>query len=238
VEVLRADSIYMRFGDRTVLSSATLRAQASKVTALLGRNGQGKSTLLRIACGVLTPTNGCVHFLGQPLLHPRLDRLARQGLFLLADRDLLIATVALDRQLQWIAQRFHRPFVTDALALVGLTDRATRPIHQLSGGERRRAELAAAWLRGPVCLLADEPYRGVAPLDAEILSQAFRAMASEGCAVVLTGHEVPTILDVADHVVWCTYGTTYELGSPAVARTHESFYREYLATSTSSTDNR
>jgi hypothetical protein len=62
-------------------------------------------------------------------------------------------------------------------------------------------------------------------------------MASEGCAVVLTGHEVPTILDVADHVVWCTHGTTYELGPPAAARTHESFYREYLATSHSATSN-
>jgi ABC-type branched-subunit amino acid transport system ATPase component len=123
---------------------------------------------------------------------------------------------------------FNRPFVAEAMALVRLTDRITHAVHQLSGGERRRAEVAAAWLRGPVCLLADEPYRGVAPLDAEILSAAFRSMAATGCAVVLTGHEVPTILDTVDRVVWCTSGTTYELGTPAAARMHEPFYREYL----------
>jgi ABC-type multidrug transport system ATPase subunit len=106
MEVLRADSIHVRFGDRTVLSSATLRAETGMVTALLGRNGQGKSTLFRVASGLLAPTNGYVHFLGQPLLHPRVDQLARMGLFLLADRDLFIPSITLERQLSWIAHRF------------------------------------------------------------------------------------------------------------------------------------
>jgi lipopolysaccharide export system ATP-binding protein len=98
----------------------------------------------------------------------------------------------------------------------------------LSGGERRRAELAAALVRRPTCLVADEPFRGIAPLDAELLTAAYRALAVDGCAVVVTGHEAPTLFDAADRVVWCTDGTTYELGSPEAARRSERFCSEYL----------
>ncbi|MGH7649847.1 MAG: ABC transporter ATP-binding protein [Gemmatimonadaceae bacterium] len=98
----------------------------------------------------------------------------------------------------------------------------------MSGGERRRAELAAVWVRRPLCLLADEPFRGIAPKDAEELTASFSQLAGDGVAVVLTGHEVPTLLHAADHISWCTSGTTYELGPPAAATRHNGFQAEYL----------
>ena len=76
-------------------------------------------------------------------------------------------------------------------------------------------------------MLADEPFRGIAPIDHDILSEIFRSMAAAGCAVVVTGHEVQSLLALADHITWCTSGTTYELGTPAQALTHEAFLREY-----------
>jgi ABC-type branched-subunit amino acid transport system ATPase component len=88
--------------------------------------------------------------------------------------------------------------------------------------------LAAVLVRRPTCLLADEPYRGLAPHDAEVLTAALRALTAAGVAVVVTGDEVPTLLEAADHITWCTSGTTYELGPPAVAVQHEAFRREYL----------
>lgn len=87
---------------------------------------------------------------------------------------------------------------------------------------RRRAERV---------LLADEPLRGISPIDQERILDAFRALASTGCAVVVTGHDVEALLEGADHVTWCTSGTTYELGAPARARAHEAFSREYLGRS-------
>jgi ABC-type lipopolysaccharide export system ATPase subunit len=111
---------------------------------------------------------------------------------------------------------------------VGLGSRLdTRP-GNLSGGERRRAEFAAVLVRRPTCLLADEPFRGIAPKDAEDMTHLLRSCAADGMAVVVTGHEVPTLLASADHVTWCTAGTTYELGPPATATQHESFRRDYL----------
>lgn len=77
-------------------------------------------------------------------------------------------------------------------------------------------------------LVADEPYRGIAPADHDELTHLFRAMAAEGCAVVVTGHEVPSLLGAVDHVTWCTNGTTYELGPPTQACEHDAFRRGYL----------
>jgi ABC-type branched-chain amino acid transport systems, ATPase component len=94
----------------------------------------------------------------------------------------------------------------------------------------RRAELAAVLVRRPLCLLADEPFRGIAPRDAEELTSVFVEIAKSGVAVVVTGHEVPTLHAMADHVSWCTSGTTYELGPPALATVHEAFRDEYLGT--------
>ena len=99
---------------------------------------------------------------------------------------------------------------------------------ELSGGERRRVEIATALIRAPRCLLADEPFAGIDPADAEVLAQTLRSLAREGCAIVVTGHEVRQLLDVADDIVWMAGGSTHGMGTPQKAMQHEQFRREYL----------
>lgn len=132
------------------------------------------------------------------------------------------------RHLEIVQRRFGAGSIDDVASITCIADRLDQRPRELSGGELRRAEFAVALLRAPECLLADEPYRGVAPHDAETLSHTFRRLASAGCTVVVTGHEVPTLLDAADHIVWCTAGTTYDLGTPADACADWRFQREYL----------
>ena len=226
--LLVADCIGKRYGDRAVLSAATLRAVPGQLRAMVGRNGAGKSTLLKIAAGVIAPDTGTVHFEGEARLSVSLAWLARRGVFLLPDHDLLSAAFGVRAQLAMIARRFPGGDVEQALEMTGVAGVADRRPHLLSGGERRRAELAAVLVRRPRCLLADEPFRGIAPRDAEVVGAMMRRVVDDGCAVVATGHEVDTLLSIADHVTWCTAGTTYELGPPATARREERFRREYL----------
>lgn len=226
--ILRVDCVAKSFGNKRVLSSATLRAVRGEVRVLLGRNGAGKSTLLKIGAGQIAPDSGSVTFAGEPYLSARLSRLARRGLFYLPDHDLLSTAFTVRRQLEMIRRQFDGEDPMAAADRMGVSAHIDRRPPALSGGELRRAELAAVFVRRPNCLLADEPYRGVAPKDAEALTRAFVALAETGVAVVITGHEVPTLLDAAHHVTWCTSGTTYELGAPAIAKTNESFRREYL----------
>ena len=159
---------------------------------------------------------------------PRLAHLAREGLAFVPDHDLLSNAFSV-RQLLGFVRRPDDPEgierVADRLTITSLLD--ARP-SELSSGERRRAEVAFAMLRRPVCLLADEPLRNISPMDAEALLQVLAEMARDGCAVVITGHEVPALLAAVDHVTWCTSGTTYEMGPPFMARTDERFMRDYL----------
>jgi ABC-type multidrug transport system ATPase subunit len=229
--ILTADCVGKSFRGRQVLTSATLRAVPGELRVLFGRNGIGKSTLLKIAAGWMSPDSGAVHFAGRAHASVRLRELAASGLFYLPDHDLLSSAFTVRRQLEMIRAQFPGADVGSAAERTGVAKHLDRTPSQLSGGECRRAELAAVLVRRPSCLLADEPYRGIAPKDAEDLTAIFVELSRAGAAVVLTGHEVPTLLDAADHISWCTSGTTYELGAPAMAVQHEAFRRDYLGAS-------
>lgn len=226
---LAAESIGKSFGRRTVLTSAGLWATPGRITAVLGRNGCGKTTLLRIACGLLRPDYGVVIFQGERLLHPRLWQLARRGLFFLPERSLLHRGVACADHFAAISLHHSATGVADAISELRLGELLDRKPGQLSGGERRRIEVGLAVARNPLCLVADEPFLGIMPGDGEILQHALRRLAEQGCAIVVTGHEVRKLLDVADEVLWHTAGTTHFLGTPGQARRHDQFRREYLA---------
>lgn len=231
--MLVADCVGKKYGERWVLHSATLRATAGQVRALLGRNGSGKSTLLKIGAGVLEPDTGGVRFAGRTEERMRLSTMARQGLCYIPDHDLLSNSFTVQEHLRFASGRDPGSLVDDVVRDLGIAALlAARPF-ELSSGERRRAEIAFACARRPTCLLVDEPLRNLAPIDAEALLSVLRALAEAGCAVVVTGHEVPALLAAVHHVTWCTAGTTYELGPPFMARNDERFMRDYLGTAAS-----
>jgi ABC-type multidrug transport system ATPase subunit len=230
--VLEVDNVGKRFGRREVLHAASLRSAAGAVTFLVGRNGCGKTTLLRLATGSLPLESGFVRLDGVMHARPRLRQLARLGLLYIPDRDLLSSafTVRMQLALMWrqLGQSAGAARAAEACELTGLSALADRRPPALSEGERRRADLALALCRNPRCLLVDEPFRHLAPGDADLVLQALRTLAGRGCAVVVTGHEVPLLFEVADQVTWCTSGTTYAIGSPREARRHWQFCRDYL----------
>jgi ABC-type multidrug transport system ATPase subunit len=223
-----AEAFWKTFGGRPVLRNAGVWAERGKVTVLFGLNGSGKSTLLRCALGLLRADGGVVLLDGVRYPRPRLAQLAARGLFFLPDRDLLATGFSLRQHLAAMKSQFAHADVDGAVERLGLGDLLDRRRHAMSGGERRRAELSVAEARAPTVLIADEPLRGLAPLDAERIAARLRALADGGCAVIASGHESRLLLDLADQVIWMTGGTTHALGSPAAARAHDQFRQEYL----------
>lgn len=228
MEILVADSIGKRFGERRVLTAASLRVVSGQIRALVGRNGAGKSTLLRIAAGLMAPDHGVIRWRGERTLRTQLPTLARDGLLFLSADGLLAPERTLVAQLELVAETFGGGSPRDALQALRLEPHATQLVGQLSGGERRRADLALALVREPNCLLADEVFRDLAPLDCELIGDTLRGFASRGCAVLVTGHEIGFILSYCDHVTWCSAGTTRELGPPEAAQRVDAFRAEYL----------
>jgi len=177
------------------------------VRVLFGRNGIGKSTLLKIAAGVIQADAGSVRLDDRYVPRPSLPRLASAGGFYLPDHDILSSSMTLGDQLRLFERRFGARAAAEAARIARVERFMDAYPLTLSGGELRRAEIA--------------------PVDHDLLSDIFRGMAAEGCAVVVTGHEVTALLALAHHITWCTAGTTYELGTPEQAMAHEAFVREY-----------
>ena len=225
---LAVESIGKSFGRRQILNSASLWVYPGGVTALAGRNGEGKSTLFKIAAGLLRADYGVVRFEEDRFTRTHLPDMARRGLFYLPERSLLCRSLTLRKHFRAIEHHFGNQHIEKTVELLNLGELLDREPHRLSGGERRRAELALAVARGPSCLLADEPFLGIVPRDAEFLTEVFKQLARDGCAVAITGHEVQSLFDTADDVLWMTAGTTHALGTPAEAREHNQFVREYL----------
>lgn len=228
--LLAVESVGKRFGRREVLKSASLWATAGRISVVVGRNGQGKSTLLKIAAGWLLPDYGVVRVDQAHFQRPRLHELAHLGVFYLPERGLLSPALSIRRHLDAVRHHVPTPSLDEAVERLRVGDLLDQRSGSMSGGEVRRAELAVAVGRSPRCLLADEVYRGITPRDVELVSRVLRDLASEGCAVVIAGQEIDELFDVADDVFWLTAGTTHVLGAPDDARDHHQFRREFLGT--------
>jgi len=230
--VFAGEAFAKSFGGRTVLKNASCRARAGHVTALLGRNGSGKTTLIRAALGLARADNGVTTWRGRAFLRPRLEIFARDGLFFLPAADLLSRVWPVSRHFELLRDRYRIDASADEdpFEIEGLGSRRHR---DLSGGEIRRVELSLALARHPRCLVADEPYAALAPRFQNTLTEVLRVLATNGAAILITGHEVEHVLAVADEVVWVTGGGTHVLGSPDDARRHPGFVRRYLGARTS-----
>src|ERR1017187_7931763 len=155
--LLVADSIAKSFGKRRVLTSATLRAVSGEVRVIFGRNGIGKSTLMKIAVGRVQPDSGVVFYEGRARLRVNQAQLAREGLFYLADEPLFSSAFTIRQQLSFVRDAFDGGSVDEAAERVGVAHALDRPPFALSGGECRRAGLAAVLARGPRRLAPAEP---------------------------------------------------------------------------------
>jgi ABC-type multidrug transport system ATPase subunit len=227
--ILEADGIGRSFRGRTVLSSAGLRVRRGRITALLGRNGVGKTTLFRIVIGRVRAEYGRVMFAGKFRPRPSLARLSREGLMYSAQDSALTPHFTVRQHFEAFVRCYGGGERVEALveesSLNDLLDRGPR---SLSGGERQRTSIALARLRSPVCLIADEPFAGVAPKDRPLIGKALRSLADEGCGVAVSGHDVDDLLALSDEVVWMVAGTTHDLGTPEQAAQHHQFRRDYL----------
>ena len=226
---LRFDSFGKRFGPRTVLKSASAWAWPGRITLLMGRNGCGKTTLLRCGLG-LTWADFGVTFLDGRRVTGGLPGMSREGLFFLPDRRLLSPRLTVREHVTAIGESRPAGLDPGPAATLEIDDFLDSKPFAMSGGERRRAEIWLAVAGSTSCLVADEPLLGIAPADRAKVAAALQARAATGTAILVTGHEVEDLFDLADEVIWMVAGTTHGLGSPDEAARHHQFRLEYLGT--------
>ncbi|WP_410821161.1 ATP-binding cassette domain-containing protein [Micromonospora sp. 050-3] len=203
---------------RQILTDISLSIAPGELVAIIGASGAGKTTLLEILAGVQRPASGTVTYDGTA---------AADTIGVVPQDDIIHRELPLARTLRYAA-RLRLPSttgpseisdrVTEVLAELRLTDRATTPVGLLSGGERKRASIAVELLTRPGVFFLDEPTSGLDPAIAVELLRVLRALADTGATVVLTSHQI-TDVDHCDRVVVLTrQGRLAFTGTPAAAR--------------------
>jgi zinc/manganese transport system ATP-binding protein len=211
-EVILARGASVRYGDRVVWSGVDLSIGPGTFTAVLGPNGTGKSTLLKVLLGLQPLADGTVSVLGAPAgaERRRIGYVPQRSGFdpTLRIRGLDLVRLGLEGSRWGIPlpgprARRSRDAVTSAVRLVGASHYAARPIGELSGGEQQRLVVAQALVREPALLLLDEPLDNLDLANqAAVAALVQRICRDRGVTVVMVAHDVNPILPYLDHVVY------------------------------------
>lgn len=208
--MLAAEHVSYAYGDEVAVEDVSFSLAAGEFAALVGPNGSGKSTLVRLLLGLLRPDAGTVRVLGDD---PR--TLAERGrLGYVPQRGVLapdvpvtvaevVATGRLARRAWWRpARRSDREAVAHAIASVGLTELARRPVTELSGGQQQRVLIARALASDPELLVLDEPIAGVdVESQRQFRDSLVHLVTEHGAAVLLVSHELGAVADDLDRVL-------------------------------------
>lgn len=209
---LTIENLTKTFGRRTVLHDVSLAVPAGTLTALLGPNGAGKSTLVGCSTGLVRPTSGTVTVLGQPAFQSANAR-ALVGV-MLQNGGLPAQTRPLP-YLRYLASMYTQPRNVDQLAeRLGITSFAGTTIRRMSGGQRGRVAFAAALLGRPKVVFLDEPTTGLDAASRDEVYAVIREIRDEGCAAVLTTHNMQEAATLADHVAVLNEGQLIAQGKP------------------------
>ena len=210
------------YRDLDVLRGVSLRAQPARVTAILGANGTGKSTLLKTVFGFLAPSAGRVLLGDREITGTPPHRMIELGVAYMPQQPGIFAEMSVEENILIGAWTFRRDKLRTRRRLHEsyerfpiLGTRRTSKAGQLSGGQQRMVELARALMTEPSFLLVDEPSAGLAPLIADIVYEALDGLRLAGVGIVLVEQDIPRALRLADYVYVIDLGTNQVEGSPA-----------------------
>jgi ABC-2 type transport system ATP-binding protein len=188
--VIDVADVTKRFGDKTVVDRVSLQVARGEIFGFLGPNGSGKTTFIRMLCGLLTPDDGRGTCLGHDLL--REQRLIKRQVGYMTQRFSYYEDLSIRENLDFIARVYGLPgrvaAVDESLRRLGLQDRQRQLAGQLSGGWKQRLALAACLLHRPQLLLLDEPTAGVDPKARRDFWEEIHRLAAEGLTVLITTH--------------------------------------------------
>ena len=217
---LRGEGLVKVYGPRTVVSSVSLTVSSGQVIGLLGPNGAGKTTTFYMVVGLTRPDAGRIFLDQQELTELPMHERAALGVSYLPQeasvfrklsvRNNLLAileTVESDRE-----QQEHR--AQQLMEEFGITHIADSFGYALSGGERRRVEIARALITNPAFILLDEPFAGIDPIAVADIQQLIRGLKQRGIGVLISDHNVRETLGVCDGAYIVNAGQVLEYGTP------------------------
>ena len=232
--MLRTENLSKRYKARQVVSQVSINIERGRAVGLLGPNGAGKTTTFYMMVGLVRPDSGAVYLGDTPLAHRPIYERARLGLGYLPQEPSVFRKLSVEENLfvvldnLKISRKEKRAKAERVLADLGLEKLTTQKAFTLSGGERRRLEIARALILDPKFLLLDEPYAGIDPLAVSEIQSLLQALKKKGIGVVITDHNVRETLSSCDEAYLIKDGSIWVHGTPKEIVENEAARRFYL----------
>ena len=230
MSLLEVDGLNSYYGDSHILFDVALRVERNEVVALLGRNGAGKSTMLKSLMGVVKPRAGSVRLDGVEIAGMKSHAIARAGVQLVHEERRIFGSLSVEENLvlagltapkRWPLARIYEIFPR-------LQQRRTSRGTDLSGGEQQMLALGRALIRDPKIILLDEPFEGLAPLIVRELVSVCRRLAGEGHTLVVVEQNLAATMALAQRVYILNNGHLAHEGPADDIRAKPEILHRYL----------
>jgi lipopolysaccharide export system ATP-binding protein len=231
---LAAEGLVKSYRGRTVVEDVSLQVDGGEIVGLLGPNGAGKTTTFSIVVGLVEPDDGHVLLEGEEITELPMFRRARRGVgYLPQEASVFRKMTALENLVAILEtlplsrnERLERAH--ELLDRFKLSHLSTSVADTLSGGERRRLEIARALTLSPRFLLLDEPFAGIDPITVLDLQHVIRELATSGIGILITDHNVRDTLAIVDRGYIINSGKIFRTGSPVSLSEDPEVRRVYL----------
>ncbi len=231
---LEARGLVKRYGDRTVVRGVSLEVMPGEVVGLLGPNGAGKTTTVYMVVGVEAPDEGRIFWWGRDVSAMPMHRRARKGIGYLPQESSVFRGLTVWENLMALAELLHLPRAEQRERCERLLEEFH--LHKvrdtlgmsLSGGERRRCEMARALVTEPRIMLLDEPFAGVDPKSVLEIQELIADLKQRGIGVLITDHNVRETLQIADRAYILADGMIMKHGLPNEIAEDPDIRRVYL----------
>lgn len=232
---LTVTGLSKRYRGRNVVEGVGLAVDSGEVVGLLGPNGAGKTTSFYMILGLVKADSGTIRIDDEDLSRAPMHQRARAGIGYLPQEASVFRKLNVEQNILAVAELrrdldrdSQRTLVAELLRDLRLTDIRDNLGERLSGGERRRVEIARALAGEPRFMLLDEPFAGVDPISVDNLKQEIRALAERNIGVLITDHNVRETLDICDRAYIVNEGHLIAEGNPDAILSNETVRRVYL----------
>jgi lipopolysaccharide export system ATP-binding protein len=228
---LEVDHIRKSFRKRVVVDRVSLQVGAGEVVGLLGPNGAGKTTTFLMILGIHRPDSGEIRLNGRDITHIPVYNRSRLGISFLPQEPSVFRGLSVEENIRAIAQmagHIQPKVIGDILSDMGLDAIRDRKAYTLSGGERRRLEIARSLIMAPDFLLLDEPFAGIDPIQIGELRELIKTFKQRNMGIIITDHNVREILKITDRSYIIHSGQVIFAGRSEELIADERVKREYL----------
>ena len=237
ISYLEANNLFKKFKKRTVVKGVSIDIKQGEVVGLLGPNGAGKTTTFYMIVGMIKPSDGKVFLDSTNITNKAMYKRAQLGISYLPQEASIFRKLSVENnikailQLQKMSRARRKERLEELLVSFGLARLRKSKGYMLSGGERRRCEIARSLASNPKFILLDEPFAGIDPIAVEDIMRMVTKLKSQGIGVLITDHNVHETLSITDRAYILIDGNIYTSGTAEKIAENEEVRKRYLGES-------